>query len=155
AKKQEDIVGPVRHFDVVLSQLLSSVQVDLMPGGRDPTNFALPQQPLHPALLSNSARYNTLNSVTNPYECAIGGTVFMGTSGQPINDIRMQTRYSQAAEDPDLLALENTLRWGHLAPTAPDTLACYPFYYEDPFVIEQCPHVFFAGNQVYALWRFV
>src|SRR3546814_13701291 len=108
---------------VVLSQLLSSVQVDLMPGGRDPTNFALPQQPLHPALLSNSARYNTLNSVTNPYECSIGGTVFMGTSGQPINDIRMQTRYSQTAEEPDLLALEHTLRWGHLAPPEPDSLA--------------------------------
>ncbi len=33
------------------------------------------------------------------------------------------------------------------APTAPDTLACYPFLDRDPFVISDCPHVFFAGNQ--------
>lgn len=28
-----------------------------------------------------------------------------------------------------------------------DTLACFPMRDEDPFIIEQCPHVFFAGNQ--------
>ena len=41
----------------------------------------------------------------------------MGTSGQPIDDICC---YSEI-DDP-LEALENTLKWGHLAPTAPDTL---------------------------------
>ena len=39
------------------------------------------------------------------------------------------------------------LRFQHLAPTAPDTLGCYPFTKTDPFVLESCPHVFFAGNQ--------
>lgn len=24
---------------------------------------------------------------------------------------------------------------------------CYPFQENDPFVIEECPHVFFVGNQ--------
>ena len=37
--------------------------------------------------------------------------------------------------------------WRHLAPTAPDTLDIYPFYNNDPFVVDECPHVFFAGNQ--------
>ena len=45
----------------------------------------------------------------------------------------------------DLLA--KTLSWRHLAPTAPDTLTCYPFSDDDPFVLQQCPHILFAGNQ--------
>jgi DNA polymerase delta subunit 2 len=43
--------------------------------------------------------------------------------------------------------MESTLRWRHLAPTAPDTLTCYPFADDDPFVLEACPHVYVAGNQ--------
>lgn len=34
-----------------------------------------------------------------------------------------------------------------MAPTAPDTLMCYPLNEEDPFVISELPHVFFAGDQ--------
>lgn len=26
-------------------------------------------------------------------------------------------------------------------------IGCYPFQEKDPFVIEECPHVFFVGNQ--------
>lgn len=43
--------------------------------------------------------------------------------------------------------MEYTLRWQHCAPTAPDTLCCYPFYEKDPFVISEAPHVYFVGNQ--------
>jgi DNA polymerase delta subunit 2 len=43
--------------------------------------------------------------------------------------------------------LDLMLHWRHLAPTAPDTLACFPTKTEDPFILERCPHVFFAGNQ--------
>ena len=44
--------------------------------------------------------------------------------------------------------MQRTLEWQHLAPTAPDTLACYPFFKRDPFVLddESCPHVLFSGN---------
>ena len=43
-------------------------------------------------------------------------------------------------------ALRALLAWGHLAPTAPDTLAAFPFKSADPFVMEGCPHVFFCGG---------
>lgn len=25
-------------------------------------------------------------------------------------------------------------------------LGCYPFYQKDPFIMEECPHVYFSGN---------
>mmetsp|Transcript_37690 Transcript_37690/g.150306 ORF Transcript_37690/g.150306 Transcript_37690/m.150306 type:complete len:136 (+) Transcript_37690:1672-2079(+) len=43
--------------------------------------------------------------------------------------------------------LESMLRFGHIAPTAPDTLASYPFSMTDPFVMKEWPNLFFAGNQ--------
>ena len=51
--------------------------------------------------------------------------------------------------DDRLKTLQRSLEFQHLAPTAPDTLGCYPFANkeEDPFVVRQCPHIFFAGNQ--------
>ena len=44
--------------------------------------------------------------------------------------------------------LTNTLRWGHLSPTVPDTLAGYTFQDRDPMIIHEVPSVLFAGNQV-------
>jgi len=35
----------------------------------------------------------------------------------------------------------------HIAPTAPDTLRAFPYVDEDPFVLHEAPHVYFAGNQ--------
>uniref|UniRef100_A0A2C9LU84 DNA polymerase delta subunit OB-fold domain-containing protein n=1 Tax=Biomphalaria glabrata TaxID=6526 RepID=A0A2C9LU84_BIOGL len=67
----------------------------------------------------------------------------MGTSGQAIDDI---LRYSEI--NSPLEALQKTLQWGHMAPTAPDTLGCYPFVNDDPFMItDDCPHIYFTGNQ--------
>lgn len=37
----------LRDMDVVVSELAAALPVDVMPGGEDPTNVALPQQPLH------------------------------------------------------------------------------------------------------------
>ncbi|CAN0294535.1 unnamed protein product, partial [Scytosiphon promiscuus] len=83
---------------------------------------------------------------TNPHEAKIGGRVFLGSSGQPLKDMeRYTTSETEAAAC--LRRLEETLEWRHMAPTAPETLGCYPFVTEDPFIIEECPDVFFAGNQ--------
>jgi hypothetical protein len=74
--------------------------------------------------------------------CPWTKTRFLGTSGQNIEDLE---KYSEAEERLDFM--ERTLVWRHLAPTAPDTLGCYPFTDRDPFIVEMCPHVYFCGNQ--------
>lgn len=46
--------------------------------------------------------------------------------------------------------LKKTLEWGHLCPTAPDTLPSYPFAERDPYHLcdTNMPNILFAGNQV-------
>ncbi|XP_077980348.1 DNA polymerase delta subunit 2-like [Glandiceps talaboti] len=135
-------VEGVKTLDDVLTQLVSCVPVDLMPGEYDPANYTLPQQPLHRCMFPQAMVYPTLQTVTNPYDANIEGIRFLGTSGQNIDDIY---RFSSMENTLDIL--EKTLQCCHLAPTAPDTLGCYPFYSEDPFILTECPHIYFAGNQ--------
>lgn len=87
---------------------------------------------------------HSLHTVSNPYECNIEGIKFLGTSGQNIESIR---QFSSI--DDSIKLMEYTLECGHLAPTAPDSLGCFPYYETDPFIIPQHdgPHVYFAGNQ--------
>jgi len=47
--------------------------VDVMPGEFDPTNYTLPQQPLHRCMLPLSSAYPTLQLVTNPYQADMDG----------------------------------------------------------------------------------
>lgn len=140
-KTQAGSVDAMRLLDDLLLQLVSSVPVDVMPGQYDPTNFTLPQQPLHRCMLPQSSVYPTLQLVPNPYQADIDGIRFLGTSGQNISDIQ---KYSSL--NCHLEILEETLHLRHLAPTAPDTLGCYPFYQKDPFILQECPHVYFSGN---------
>ncbi|EXC04788.1 DNA polymerase delta small subunit [Morus notabilis] len=113
-----------------------------MPGSDDPANFSLPQQPLNRYLFPGSSAYNTFRSCTNPHCFELDNIRFLGTSGQNIDDLE---KYSKAKDK--LEFMERTLKWRHLAPTAPNTLGCYPFTDMDPFLIEICPHVYFVGNQ--------
>lgn len=131
----------VQELDRLLVRLASTMHVDVMPGEFDPVGHALPQQPLHRCILPLASSYATLKTVTNPYECEIDGVRFLGSSGQSIDDIM------KCSDIPSSLdALEATLVWGHISPTAPDTLGCYPYADSDPFLIERCPHVYFSGN---------
>jgi DNA polymerase delta subunit 2 len=52
----QEMVGPLKELDVLLTQLSAAVHVHLCPGESDPSNFTLPQQPLHKCLLPWSTR---------------------------------------------------------------------------------------------------
>ncbi|XP_022744139.1 DNA polymerase delta small subunit-like isoform X2 [Durio zibethinus] len=142
SKDQSRLSEPIKELDILLTQIAASLPLDIMPGSSDPANFSLPQQPLNRCLFPGSATYNTFRSCTNPHCFELDSIRFLGTSGQNIDDL---TKYSEAEDKLDFL--ERTLKWRHLAPTAPNTLGCYPFTDRDPFLIDSCPHVYFVGNQ--------
>ena len=159
----------VRDADVAVARLCALVPVDLVPGESDPTNASLPQQPIHPLLTPNASRFSSFVAATNPHECKIGGHLVVGHSGQPVLDVLKHADYTRTASDkrtflddtdfetidrkgdgPNdhfLAALEDTLYYRHLAPTAPDSLPAYPHQETDPFVIEETPpRILFAGG---------
>lgn len=139
-----DTVGYVKELDDFIAQIASSVPVDMMPGPNDPSNHIVPQQPLHRCMFPIANKVKTTKGVTNPYSFELEGVSFLGTSGQGVDDI-----YRFCATEDRLAIMENTLRWSHLFPTAPDTLGCFPYVdkHKDPFVIQSLPHIYFAGNQ--------
>nr|CAD1844670.1 unnamed protein product [Ananas comosus var. bracteatus] len=142
-KDHSRITEPLKELDIMLTQLVAAMPVDILPGSNDPANFSLPQQPLHRCLFSGASAYNTFVSSTNPHQFELDNVQFLGTSGQNIDDLN---KYSDAKDK--LEFMERTLRWRHLAPTAPNTLGrCYPYTDKDPFLLESCPHVYFVGNQ--------
>ncbi|PHT39844.1 DNA polymerase delta small subunit [Capsicum baccatum] len=142
SKDQSKLFEPIKELDIMLTQIAASIPLDIMPGSSDPANFSLPQQPLHRCLFPGSSAYNTFRSCTNPHCFELENIRFLGTSGQNIDDLG---KYSKANNNIEFM--ERTLRWRHLAPTAPNTLGCYPFTDRDPFYVETCPHVYFVGNQ--------
>lgn len=138
-------VNPIKQLDEFLVQLTDKIDVDIMPGEFDPSNLMLPQQPLHHAMFTKTiARFSAkqFHSCTNPYQFKLDQISFLGTSGQFIEDIRRSTE-----NDNPIDMMKLTMSSGHIAPTCPDTLACYPYYGKDPFILKNLPHVYFCGNQ--------
>lgn len=152
---------PMEALDLLLSTILPSIPITIMPGATDPAPVSLPQQPIHPAIFPYSKVYidppiifeegkkiqaegkvSWLSRVTNPWQGDIDGWRMMGNGGQPIDDI-----FKYIPGDDRLAIMEQLLRWRNGAPTAPDTLWTYPFQDDDPFMMRECPHVFFVGNQ--------
>ncbi|EDW31151.1 GL20742 [Drosophila persimilis] len=113
--------------------------IDVMPGAYDPVNFMLPQQPFHKCMFPQAAQLTSFQAVT--YNCRLDDALIVGTAGQNVADLLRITSMESSLE-----ALRCTLTWGHVAPTSPDTLACYPYIERDPFIMRECPHVCFAGN---------
>ncbi|GAA6064270.1 hypothetical protein JCM10212_001654 [Sporobolomyces blumeae] len=133
---------PTETLDQFLSQLCPSMPVDLMPGETDPTAPTMPQQPLHAAMLPGAREWENFEGRTNPWWCDLGGTTFLGTSGQTVDDV-----FKYLESEDRLEIAHHTLEWSHIAPTCPDTLWCYPFTDRDPFILDRTPHVYFIGNQ--------
>lgn len=136
-----DISDSLQFLDEIVCSMADSVHIDVMPGEFDPSNHMLPQQPFHHCMFPKSAVNRSFSSVPNPYQFEIEDRRILGTSGQNIDNIR---KFS-TVKDP-LECMKNTLKWSHIAPTCPDTLPCYPYYNEDPFIIEKCPHIYFAAQ---------
>lgn len=88
-------------------------------------------------------RLKSVKGVVNPWIGKVSNRVIIGSSGQPIQDI--QKVCGQDTFSP-IEWLEKSLDWRHLCPTAPDTIPCMPFHQSDPFIIKECPDIYFAGN---------
>ena len=94
------------------------------------------------------AATETINLVTNPHKFSMNsGVKFMGTSGQNLHDMHLYAKKSTGDANTPVDQLRLCLEARHMCPTAPDTLRCFPFRDEDPFVIDRAPDVFFAGCQ--------
>ena len=160
----ESVLFPLQELDIFLAELCAAgVPVDYIPGMHDPTNANWPQKPIHECLLPHTERFlNMLNRSTNPYEAKFDGKVVLGSDGMNIADLRKFMAQRAKAVDGEvqeekeddipleavtaLQALNSSLNYNHMAPTAPDSLPSFPFADSDPFVITSAPHVYFAGN---------
>lgn len=69
------------------------------------------------------------------------GFLCLGTSGEPIKDVM---RYSKIENSLDVM--KKTLQWRNIAPTCPDTIPCTPCIDTDPFIMYNCPAIYFSGN---------
>lgn len=136
-----DTVQAVTQLDSWFAAWAQAIHVDVMPGAYDPANFMMPQQPFHKCMFPLASQLSSFQAVSNPYSCRLNSALVVGTAGQNTGDLLRSTSL-----DSSLQALRCTLTWGHIAPTAPDTLACYPYIESDPFIMKECPHVYFAGN---------
>lgn len=142
---------PSQQLDDFLSELLPSIPVTMLPGEHDPANASFPQQPVHTAMFPRSREFAAtpgskecgwLDPVTNPWEGELDGWRVLGTGGQNLDDI-----FKYIDSEDRLGMMEAMCRWRCSAPTAPDTLWCYPFQDDDPFVMNDCPHLYFVGCQ--------
>lgn len=161
-ENREDLPGSLEEFSNLLRNLLKTIPIDILPGENDPSDKSLPQQPLHRALFHDALKpyfdgenIEAFNSVTNPYLFDIEGYQLLATSGQPTNDITKYVipYYEETKNlkgdtiEHRLDLIEATLKWQNIAPTAPDTLWCYPYLSNDPFILNEWPHVYVVGNQ--------
>ncbi|KAL2263603.1 hypothetical protein VTK26DRAFT_6070 [Humicola hyalothermophila] len=161
---------PSQLLDTFLSELLPTIPVTLIPGPLDPATASYPQQPIHSAMFPKSRTYGPsppsttsssssssssssekdeqppqpgwLDAVTNPWEGEVEGWRVLGTGGQNLDDV---CKYVDSADR--LGMMEAMCRWRCSAPTAPDTLWSYPFQEDEPFVMKDCPHLYFVGCQ--------
>ncbi|CAI4044912.1 hypothetical protein SUVZ_10G1950 [Saccharomyces uvarum] len=174
AVTKDELTTSLTEFSKFLHNVLPSISVDMMPGTNDPSNKSLPQQPFHKSLFDNAldsyfddSNKKILNLVTNPYKFNYNGVDVLTISGKNINDIckyiipsneNVKDGQDKEAKDEDseefndniehrLDLMECTMKWQNIAPTAPDTLWCYPYKDEDPFVLNEWPHVYVVGNQ--------
>ncbi len=145
--------------------------IHLLPGPTDPSGTILPQRSLPRAMFGGAAGYTSFFCETNPAYIHVNtapsttpqhpqsrkastsklpsttfpalSRTFLINSGQPVDDM---FKYLPSPHT-RLSMTESTLRWRHMAPTAPDTLWCHPYFSDDPFIISETPDFYIIGNQ--------
>jgi len=132
----------LKKVDSWIAGLCATIAVDIMPGETDPSNYYLPQQAFHSCLFPKASSHSTYRSVTNPFSGSIDGVEFLGVSGQNVTDQQMYGKHSNIPE-----LMKQHIETRNICPTAPDTLGCFPFKEDDPFVLTSTPHVYFVGCQ--------
>ncbi|KAK0503003.1 DNA polymerase alpha/epsilon subunit B-domain-containing protein [Armillaria luteobubalina] len=123
--------------------------IHVLPGEADPSGTILPQQAFPRGMLGPVASLRSLSCETNPTYIRIGGSkgvarTLLVNSGQPLNDM---FKYLACPPSTRLSMLASTLSWRHMAPTAPDTLWCHPYFGVDPFIMRETPDVYIVGGQ--------
>lgn len=149
-----------------LRDLASALPVHILPGPDDPSGAILPQQPFPRAMFSGATAFETFHRETNPVwlrlQCDTGPEELKGsnpsissvgrspvtrsvlvTSGQPVLDM---FKYLPTPPFTFVSIAELTLKWRHIAPTAPDTLWCHPYRERDPFVLNETPDIYVVGG---------
>ncbi|KAF5387060.1 hypothetical protein D9615_001797 [Tricholomella constricta] len=150
---------PVLSLSDHLLDIASALPVHVLPGESDPSGTILPQQALPKAMFGAVAKLPTFFCETNPTYIRLGSQLqpeaesanrlpiertLLVNSGQPLNDM---FKYLPSPPNTRLSILESTLKWRHIAPTAPDTLWCHPYFGGDPFIITETPDLYIVGNQ--------
>jgi len=148
ANKEAGSIAAIRQLDELMAQMAGSVSVDILPGANDPASGILPQQPLHKCMFPQTRAYPTFQSVTNPYSFVCGGRDVLVIGGETLRDVMRNSDLVDSVE-----ILEKFIRWGHIAPTCPDTLGCFPTLGEDPQCITILPDILVAGNQDATKWK--
>jgi DNA polymerase delta subunit 2 len=142
---------PAVIFAQHLRDLAAVMPIHLLPGDRDPAGVILPQQPFPRGLFDGLGSYESFYCETNPTYISLGKDgnkktrrTILVNSGQPLNDM---FKYVLPSNHKKINMLESTLRWRHIAPTAPDTLWCHPYFTDDPFIIRETPDIYIVGGQ--------
>ncbi|KAF8321416.1 DNA polymerase alpha/epsilon subunit B-domain-containing protein [Cantharellus anzutake] len=140
--------APLHRLNAALRELSYSLPIHILPGATDPAGAILPQQPMPRSMFGfggapeAAKESRVFRTESNPTWLDFGDAGMLATAGQPIDDI------FKYVETTDRLAVaRDTLRWRHIAPTCPDTLWCYPFFNDDPFIVTQSPSIYAIGNQ--------
>jgi len=157
---------PIQNLSSHLHDLSQSLAIHILPGDSDPSGSIIPQQALPRAMFGHASSFASFSSETNPTyirlatgpqgsdgevdpaDLASSSTTLirtiLATSGQPLNDM---CKYIPTVPTTRLDLTEATLKWRHMAPTAPDTLWCHPFFTMDPFIIAETPDIYAIGCQ--------
>ncbi|KAI0060886.1 hypothetical protein BV25DRAFT_912021 [Artomyces pyxidatus] len=168
---------PTINLSAHLHDIARSIPIHLLPGASDPSGTILPQQSFPRAMFGKASRYSSFSCETNPTYVRLSPgppdepiskgkgkstsslklastsgsakpkrrpRTVLATSGQPLSDM---FKYLPSPPATRLNLAEATLRWRHMAPTAPDTLWCHPFFHSDPFILAQTPDIYAIGCQ--------